>query len=70
MSASETTDRRRHGDPSGQDEFAAAFDPGGELINLRLESHDLVAIVAFVPDGHTRCLGVTQNALLDRRLSI
>jgi hypothetical protein len=37
-----------HGDPAGQDEFAAAFDPSDELIDLRLEPHDLVAMVAVV----------------------
>jgi hypothetical protein len=37
-----------HGDLAGEDEFAAVFDPSGELIELRLEPHDLVAMVAVV----------------------
>src|SRR6266849_9463137 len=37
-----------HGDLAGEDEFAAVFDPSGELIDLRLELHDLVAMVAVV----------------------
>ena len=38
----------RHGDPAGDDKFAAALDPGRQLIDLRLEPHDLVAMVAVV----------------------
>ena len=30
-------------DPAGHDEFAAALDPGRQLIDLRFEPHDLVA---------------------------
>src|ERR1700732_3462519 len=37
-----------HGDLAGEDEFTAVFDPNGELIDLRLEPHDLVAMVAVV----------------------
>jgi hypothetical protein len=45
------------GDPSGQGEFAATFDSVGKLIDLHLEPHDLVAIVAGVHDDHVggRC---------------
>jgi hypothetical protein len=38
----------RNGDPTDQDEFAAALDPGGELIDLPLKPHNLVAMVAVV----------------------
>jgi len=38
----------RHGDPAGHDEFAAALDPGRQLIDLRLEPRDLVAMVTVV----------------------
>src|SRR5262245_33547200 len=37
-----------HGDPAGQDKFAAAFNFGGELIDLRLKPYNLVAMVAVV----------------------
>ena len=37
--------------PAGQDEFAAALDPSRQLIDLRLEPHDLVAMVAVVHGG-------------------
>src|SRR6516164_2282653 len=40
-----------HGDPAGQDKFAAAFNSGGELIDLRLKLHNLVAMVAIVHDA-------------------
>jgi hypothetical protein len=33
-----------HGDPTNQDKFAAALDPGGELIDLRLKQNNLIAI--------------------------
>jgi hypothetical protein len=35
-----------HGDPTGQDEFALAFDPSGELIDLRLEPPDVWRTIA------------------------
>ena len=38
----------RHGDPSNQDEFAAALDPVGELIDLSLEPHDFVARILTI----------------------
>ena len=37
-----------HGDPAGQDKFAAAFNFGGELIDLRLKQNNLIAMVAVV----------------------
>ena len=37
-----------HGDPTNQDKFAAALDPGGELIDLRLKQNNLIAMVAVV----------------------
>ena len=37
-----------HHNPTNHDEFAAALDPGGELIDLRLEPHNLVVMVAVV----------------------
>src|SRR6516164_10052045 len=40
-----------HGDPAGQDKFAAALDPGGELIDLSLKPHNLVAMVGVVHDA-------------------
>jgi hypothetical protein len=46
----------RHGDPAGHDEFAAALDPGRQLIDLRLEPHDLVAMVAVVHGGRPEAL--------------
>ena len=37
-----------HGDPTNQDKFAAAFNFGGELIDLRLKQNNLIAMVAVV----------------------
>src|SRR6516162_7811687 len=37
-----------HGDPAGQDKFAAAFNFGGELIASRLKPNNLIAMVAVV----------------------
>src|SRR5262249_1117757 len=40
----------QHGGEDGpdQDKFAAALDPGGELIDLRLKQNNLIAMVAVV----------------------
>ena len=42
------TAQPRNGDPAGQDIFAAAFNSGGELIDLRLKLHNLVVMVGVV----------------------
>src|SRR5437016_9345751 len=51
-----------HGDLGGQDKFAAALDSNGKLVDLRLESHDLVAIIAVVhgcTQADLRCCGLS-----------
>src|SRR5438270_11132400 len=48
-----------HGDLAGEDEFAAVFDPNGELIDLGLGPHDLVVMVAVVHVLHSA--GETQS---------
>src|ERR1700720_4097954 len=42
----------RDRDPSGQDEFAATLDLGGELIYFRLQPLNLVPGITFIHDGH------------------
>ena len=42
----------RDRDPSGQDEFAATLDLGGELIYFHLQPLNLVPGITFIHDGH------------------
>ena len=55
-----------HGDPPGQDEFAAALDPGGKLGDLRLKLDDLDAMVAVVRGGPWRATRPYCNACCRR----
>ena len=51
----------RNGDPTDQDEFAAAPDPDGELIDLCLKPHNLVAMVAVVHGASLWCPAYTPS---------
>src|SRR5215469_3682137 len=44
----ENSPTANHENPPGEDKLATAFNPGGELINLLLEPHDLVMMVRIV----------------------